>query len=84
MVAARSNELARGIDLFWPRDITELLGRAHVLDPYGGTYKPHGHDFVPWFGQICAHKHIIHEPEKRGCIRWDIEVAKYELCYVHR
>jgi hypothetical protein len=39
-------------------------------EPVGGTSvgKERGEEFVLWFGCVCAHKHVIHEPEKHGHI----------------
>ena len=56
-------------------DLAELLDRARVHDLCGGAYEPHGRDFVPWFGWVRAHEHVIHEPEERGRIGWDVDMA---------
>ena len=42
------------------------------------VYQPHGHSIVLWFGRVCAHKPVVHKPEKHRHIGWGIKVAEHE------
>ncbi len=43
-------------------DLAQPLDGAHVYDPCGGTYKPHGCDVVLQLRWVYAHKCVVHEP----------------------
>jgi len=65
-------------------NLVGLFDRAHVHNPCGSAYEPQGHNFVLQFGQVRAHKDIIHKPEKYRHIGWDVGMAEHELCCMCR